>query len=824
MSRLEEAHNGNLLIVSADGFLEWDGHRLVTHPELPPILGVPQDSIFHVVDDRRGNRWYATADGLKRIGKGVAQRFIGTDTDPKGKMAAYRIFEDRSGNLLTSAGNGAYRLPRGKEVMDPILLQQGGRALFADYEGDLWVGTNGRGLNRFKEQVVHIFNEKDGLPNPLVTTVLTAHDGTLWAGNNCGGISWFDGTRFHAINGFANTCVNSLAEDADGDLWIGTYEGVFRRHGSAFTQYSVREGLPGKKVIAVRFGRDGSLWIATNAGLSRYKDGHFRTYTSADGLSSDRARSVYEYQGAIWAGTLRGLDRLEGDRFAGMSGKSPGGFTILGEDSAGGLYVDNDTLGVRRWENGNLSGILVPRPPLAMLTIGTEVWFSGAGIVRVSLEDLRQNLHNPEEPRDYLALSGSDGLTPALGAVTQPAAARTPDGRLWFAEFQGLAMVDPTSLQTAPKAEVHIGDIVIDREVRPAGKRLSLSASPHHIEIHFDTIEVGSPEHTHLQYRLDDVEPEWFDAEPVHTATYNNLPPGTHRFHVRACNRDGVWNRNGIVYDIVQAPYYYQTRLFQLAVIAAGILGIFGLHGVRLRQAAATLNARLEERVAERERIARELHDTLLQGFQGLMLHFQHALNQIPAHEPARETMKRAMAAADEVLVEGRDRVRDLRLEEGAAIELPGLVAAYGEELAKDGSARFRIAVVSTPERLHPLAGDEVYQIAREALSNAFRHAAATEVEVEITYQRDCLSVRVRDNGCGIAPEILAAGRKGHWGISGMRERADTIGAKLSIWSHPGRGTEIDLTVPAKVAYLSTGKDSLRQRVKEALFAGRPRK
>jgi signal transduction histidine kinase/ligand-binding sensor domain-containing protein len=823
LSRIEEAHDGHLLIVSADGFLEWDGHQLVPHPELTRLFGVAPNGIFHVVDDHSGNRWYATADGLKRIENGVVRRFIGADTDPKGKMAAYRIFEDRSGNLLTSAGNSVYRLPRGKDAMDPILPQQGGRALFVDQEGDLWAGTNGQGLNRFRQQVVHMFGEKDGLPNPLVMTVLTAHDGTLWAGNNCGGISWFDGKRFHTINGFENTCVNTLAEDADGDLWIGTYEGIFRRHGSVFTQYSVREGLPGKKVTSIRVASDGSMWIAHNAGLSQFKDGHFRTYTSAHGLSSDRARGIYEYQGAIWAATRLGFDHLAGDRFVRISDKTLGGFTMLGEDPAGGLYVDNDEQGVRRWENGNLSGILVPRSALAMLTTGKDVWFSGAGITRVSQEALRQDPQSPDEPRDYLEFSALDGLTPAIGAVTQPTAARTPDGRLWFAQFQGLAMIDPTDLQPAPKAEVHIGDIHIDRKVRPPANRLNLSAGPHHIEIHFDTIEVGSPEHTHLQYRLDDVESQWFDAEAVHTAIYNNPPPGTHRFHVRASNRDGVWDRSGIAYDIIQAPYYYQTRLFQLAVIAVGILGMFALHAFRLRQAQATLNTRLEERLAERERIARELHDTLLQGFQGLMLHFQRAFNQIPADAAARETMKHAMTAADEVLVEGRERVRDLRTEE-TATEFPDLVAAYGEELANGCDVKFKLALVSTPERLHPVVGDEVYQIAREALTNAFRHSAATEVEVEITYQREFLSVRVRDNGCGMAPEILTAGRKGHWGLSGMRERAAAIAAKLSIWSHPGRGTEIDLTVPAKVAYLSSGSDSLWQRIKEALFLGRPNK
>jgi signal transduction histidine kinase/ligand-binding sensor domain-containing protein len=818
VSRLEEGHNGDLLIVGSDGFLEWTGNQLIHHPTLPSILGVPRGDIYHVVDDHRGVRWYATSDGLKRIENGAAQRIIGADRDPKGKMAAYRILEDQSGNLLVAAGNSAYWLPQGKEMMEPILKGQGGRALFVDRNGDLWIGTNGNGLNRFKKQVVHMYGVKDGLPNSLVMTVFVSRDGTLWVANNCGGISWFDGSRFHTIDGFGNTCVNSLAQDAGGDLWMGTYDGVFRRHGSVFTQYSAKEGLPGKKVTAMISARDGSMWIATVSGLSRYKDGRFRKYTTADGLSSDRVQSVFEDRdGSIWAGTVRGLDRLKGDRFSPISFDGPDAFTVVGQDRAEEVYV-NDRLGLRRCENGKLSRVLVPHSVTGMLIIGNEAWFSGAGIFRAYRESLRRPGQSPDDPVDYLFLSAADGLTPALGGTTQPTVARTPDGRLWFSQFQGLAMVDPASLQPAPKAAVHIGDITVDRKVRAPGRRLSLSAGPHHIEIQFDTIEIASPERTRLQYRLEDVESEWFDAGPLHTAIYNNLPPGRHRFHVRASNRDGVWDRAGLVYEIVQAPYFYQTRLFQLAEVLAGILLIFGLHAFRLRLATATLNARLEERLAERERISRELHDTLLQGFQGLMLHFQRVLNEIPPHEPSRETMKNAMAAADEVLVEGRERVRDLRGEDAAATELSDLLAAYGQELATESVAEFKLTVVSTPERLHPVVGDEVYRIAREALANAFRHSESTNIEVEITYRREFLSVRVRDNGRGIERHVLTDGRKGHWGLSGMRERAGAIGAKLSFWSSPGRGTEIDLTIPAKRAYLSGRKNSLRRRFKEALF------
>jgi len=205
--------------------------------------------------------------------------------------------------------------------------------------------------------------------------------------------------------------------------------------------------------------------------------------------------------------------------------------------------------------------------------------------------------------------------------------------------------------------------------------------------------------------------------------------------------------------------------------------------------------------MAERERIARELHDTLLQGFQGLVLHFQAVLDQIPNGEPAQQTMKKALSQADQVLLEGRLRVRDLRAEGSTASELPQELAGYGEELAKDRAIAFKVTIVGSAQSLHPVVRDEIYRIAREALANAFRHSQASSIEVEIAYDHAAFWLRVRDNGSGIDQEILSNGRKGHWGLSGMRERAQTITAHLSIWSNPGAGTEIDLKVPAKVAY-----------------------
>jgi signal transduction histidine kinase len=241
---------------------------------------------------------------------------------------------------------------------------------------------------------------------------------------------------------------------------------------------------------------------------------------------------------------------------------------------------------------------------------------------------------------------------------------------------------------------------------------------------------------------------------------------------------------------------------------------VAGFYRLRLNQATARLNSRLEARLAERERIARELHDTLLQGFQGLTLHFQAALNHISGSELARTMMKKALGYADQVLLEGRERVRDLRSEATKPIDLVHELGSYGEELAKDQAAALKVTVAGSAQSIHPVVGDEIYRIAREALRNAFHHSNASSIDVEVTYDCASFCLRVRDNGCGIDQEILGVGRQGHWGLSGMRERAQNIGGQLSIWSKLGTGTEMVLRIPAKVAYASRRKESPRRRIK----------
>jgi signal transduction histidine kinase/ligand-binding sensor domain-containing protein len=803
INRIEETATGHLLVITSEGFMEWDGERAVPHPEFAVQFGVKAEEVFHVFEDSHGVTWFCTIQGVaRRIGGSIEEL---PPYGPNGH-GAFRAYEDPQGTVWIAKTEGLFRATAtGLELVIPGMNV---RSIFGDRDGNLWIGANGDGLFRFKDRAARIFTTADGLPNNAIMTVLASRDARIWAGANCGGLSVFDGRRFRTYNekdGLLNSCVWALAEDANHDLWVGTYGGgVFRFRDGRFTQYSKAQGLASNIVTGIVAARDGSLWIATPEAVSRLRDGRVRNYTMADGLSSNHAVRLYEDRsGAIWAGTVRGIDRLTGDRFAAVPSLPNVAVYPLGEDRAGGLNIFMATKGVFRLENKRLISVASDIVVTGMVeTKGGDAWLSGDSLYRFQPAGL-QGLQGHDEQLDYATFGRADGLDATEYSDGALNSALTHDSKLWVATPQGLAMLDLSRLpRTNRKPTIYMREIGVGRNVEPPGHDLVLPPGTHHVELYFDAIEISSPEKIRLQYRLDSVDSEWLDTgHPAH-AIYSNIPAGTHPFHVRACNRDGIWDRAGMVYSITQQPYFYETAWFQLAAVTAGFLLLAGWHRLRLRRATAGLNARLEERLAERERIARELHDTLLQGIQGVMWRFQAGAAQIPVGEPARQLIESALDRADEVIVEGRDRVKGLRTAEEKYSDLSETFAVMNAELAKEHAVPFQIILQGTPRALNPIVCDDVYQIGREALVNAFRHSLAQKIETEITFARTELRLRVRDNGCGVDSKILEdGGRPGHWGMTGMRERARKIGARLDIWSRQGNGTEVDLRIPASIAY-----------------------
>jgi signal transduction histidine kinase len=444
-----------------------------------------------------------------------------------------------------------------------------------------------------------------------------------------------------------------------------------------------------------------------------------------------------------------------------------------------------------------------------------SVWlYMGCGLVRVAATELNAAAADPTRRIPITVFDSSDGVAlRALPPLYRPQVAKTADGKLWFLPGDGVSVLDPRrlSINTLPPL-VGIEQVTADRKAYDAAPGLRLPPLVRDLQIEYTALSFVAPEKVRFRYKLEGYDRDWQDVGARRQAFYNDLPPRAYRFRVAASNNSGVWNEAGAFLDFSIAPVYYQRTWFRAASVVTVLALFWALYQFRLRQIAHDFQLRLDERVNERTRIARELHDTLLQSFQGLMLRFQSVRDLLPAHPAeAVAALDGALERADQAIVEGRDAVQNLRSSTTVANELAQAMTALAEDFAQGpngerSSVRFRASVEGTPRDLHPILRDDIHRIAGEALRNAFRHAQADRIEAEVTYGAREFRLRIRDDGKGIDPKHLSAGRERHWGLVSMRERAVQIGAQFNVWSEVGAGTEVELRVPGAVAYGTPGR------------------
>jgi signal transduction histidine kinase/ligand-binding sensor domain-containing protein len=805
INRIAEALSGHLLVTTNQGrVLEWNGHEVVNHPDPVGKLGVPEADIFEVFQDHDGTMWFSTRKGILRWGNKPLPRLR-----PPGvpaTTAVYRTYEDPQGYLWVLFVTGMYRV-NGDVVEETPVFDVRARSFCADRDGGFWVGTNGNGLIHLVRRVVYMFTRKDGLLSDIPMTVLASHDGRLWAGLNCG-LAVYDGKRFKPYaekEGLSNSCVWSLAEDRKGSLWIATYGGgLFRFRDGRFTQYSLEQGVPSKVVFRVIVAHDDSVWIATPDGVGHMEAGRFRTYTTADGLSSNQALSVFQDRSdTIWAATQVGINRLVGERFVRFPSEQPraGPLSIgFAQDFASNLYTLDSPKGISLIRNNEL---IVVNKYLNVLDMVEsphhDLWFSGiSGILRINSSDLEDSLANQNTPLDYELIDRADGLNSAQCSSGSPNMAITPDNKLWVATVKGLAVLDLAQLPRSSRAPKVFIEAVVDGETKTfSGNEAVLSPGSHHVELHLEAVDIASPEKVHLQYRLDGVDPGWLNANASQMAVYTNIPTGSHTFHVRASNSSGVWDRNGVSYSITQHPYFYQTDWFLALCVALIAFLAWSASQWRVQQAKARAQMQMEERLSERARIARDLHDTLLQGVQGLMLQFHVAAQEIPQGSRTRVSMERALATADRILREGRDRVTRLRLDNLTHTDLTEAFEAVAADFNREQQVRFSLKIEGRVQDVIPSVLHELYYIGREAIGNAFRHSNASVIAVSLNCGPKSVDLIVDDNGCGFDLFTLQSNpRRGHWGLQGMKERAEVIGATFKCQSTANKGTQVIVVVP----------------------------
>jgi signal transduction histidine kinase len=370
-------------------------------------------------------------------------------------------------------------------------------------------------------------------------------------------------------------------------------------------------------------------------------------------------------------------------------------------------------------------------------------------------------------------------------------------------------MIDPKqTFQNRIPPPVHIEEVLADRRSYSPRQGLRLPRLLRDLEIEYSALSFVAPQKVRFRYKLEGHDTEWQEPGTRRQAFYNDLRPRKYKFRVIACNNDGVWNEEGTTLDFSVAPAWYQTIWFRVSCVGGFVLLLWALYQLRLHQLQRKFNMTMEARVGERTRIARELHDTLLQSFQGLMLRFQTVDEMLPARPlDAKKVLEGALDRGDQAISEGRDAITDIRTSTLASHDLAKSITALmtdlSGELATDnqGSVTFRVLVEGAPRTVRPTLRDEIYRIARESLRNAFCHAQARHIETEIMYG-ESLRIRFRDDGKGIDPSVVErGGRSGHWGLPGIRERAKQIGAQLAVWSELGAGTEVELSIPGSIAY-----------------------
>lgn len=802
--RIVEAPNGHLLVITERGFNEFAGDELVPHPQLLAQLGVGEKEIFDVLRDRSGNTWYCTAMGVARETNGKIEKL---GTYARMGHRGIRVHEDPQGTIWIGKEEGLFRAT--SQGLELLADRMEVRSFFSDRDGNLWIGTNGDGLYRFKDSAVRMFTIKDGLPNNVVMSVV-AHDGAVWMGTNCGGITRFDGTNFQTYKepeGLLNTCIWALAVDVNHALWIGTWGGgAFRYHNGQFTQYAKSQGMADDVVTSIVAARDGSVWFGTLGGVTRLRNGQLQTFAPAKDFANQSVTGMFEDRdGVIWVGTQYGLYRLVNDQFERLESVPQIVVSPLGADRFGGLFVGLDIEpGPVTWRFDK-DRVDIMKEVSAYDIVETEqgeLWFGGNNISRV-LPGSFDHVRARDEPLSYEAFSPDDGLPTSQTSGSDRSLA-LHDGKLWVATPQGLAMFDLGRFPiTNAKPAIYLTDVTIGRNKERASREIVLPPGTNHVEIHFAAVELSAPEKIRLQYRLDGVDSEWLDAPRNPVAIYSNIPVGTRALRIRASNRNGVWDREGVVFNITQQPYFYQTRWFMALMFVLGALLIMLLYRLRVTQISRQMSARFDERLAERTRVARELHDTLLQTVQGSKMVAEHALKNSADQARMVRAMEQVATWMGQATEEGRAALNSLRASTTEKNDLAQAFRRAIDECARGSRTEVSFLVDGASREMHPVVRDEVYRIGYEAIRNSCAHSGADRLEVKLEYAHN-LTMRISDNGVGIDSDVVEKGKDGHFGLRGMKERAERISSKFTLVSSPDSGTAITLVVPGRVAFRSS--------------------
>lgn len=867
---LAASADGSLWVGGYGGLVQLHDGKLIRRYSV--ANGLAADPVASVAVDRGNTVWAGTANGLNRIDNGVVRTYTTKDGLPNNVVTDVNVDADNAMWLRTQNADISRKTPRAFALATYVGIS--GRAIrdmLKDRDGNLWVASSTEGLFRVQGQRISRFTSKDGLANNEVTSLLEDRDGNLWVGTNEGGLERFrDGlfTTYAKEEGLSDDHTHSVIEDDRGDVWVTTSAGLNRLRGNQIRVFTTADGLPSNDLFALGRDVDHNLWIGTRTGdVVRLLDGKFQTVattrvgkpqflttaivqdsagtlwlgtrgggltrkdadglhvlTTAHGLLTNALFALTEgLPGTLWVGTDGGLNSVTADRV--LTHLAPDGprdslILALHFDARDTLWIGTMDRGLFRLEKGRFTRYSTHQG-LPDDTVGDiledadgNLWVgTHKGISRLSRADLEAVARGTRARLVPIVFNNADGLkSEDLNTGTQPNAWRGRDGRLWFPSAKGVVVIDPKRLSFDTRAPLsRIEALLADQQVVDMRAPVRLAAGTRRLTFQYTAPSLSNPARTQFRYRLDGFDADWVTGGPQRLAEYTNLPPGRYTFHVGTRMESGAWNVQEAIIGLVLLPHAYQTAWFKLLVALVACSALWSAYRLRvnwLHAKAAVLE--------ERQRIARDIHDSIAQGLSAIIFHTQAALLSIAK---APQMTSTHLLSVQELAVSSLDDARysvwDLSPPVLDHKNLVESIASMARQLTKGRVAELEIQSNGTQWELRPAANHHAVLITQEAISNAIRHGHATQISVTIEYFPDALRLSVSDNGVGFVPSADSLKTKRGYGIRNMRYRADRLGAELEFDRPANGGTTVSLWIRKlgpwrKLWYRLTGNTTKR--------------
>ena len=769
------------------------------------------NSVRTIVRTADGTIWMGTIAGLRRI-----ENWNGGNPFLKPKVLSGNVcvmLESRTRDLwIGTYGTGAMRYREGKmePFTAPTLPHNNVLSMLDDGEGDIWIGTQG-GLLRLSPSAAVTVTPAGGLM-PSINTIYQDPRGTLFVTALNGKLYREKSQALIPVDMPANARgvpIRNVFRDSGGTLWMGTDgRGAIRMNGAEAVFYSKNEGLVNEFVRAFAEDAEGALWIGTDGGLSRWRNGQFENFGLKSGLVYESIRTLFlDKGGRLWVGTDGGLNQFQAGRFVTpepverLRGQK---VWAIHEDSGGGLWIGTHGAGLFLLKDGRLTQFTakqgLPSNKIHFIAEDAQenLWMSSpSGIISVSRRDLEALAKDFGRPVGFRVFGTSEGLsTNQMNGGVQPAGAVTPTGEFWFPSAKGAVRIAHETSDPGSAAPVLIERAAADGREVPLAPGLKLAPGNGKLEIQYTAIRLRSPDTIRFKYWLEALDPDWTDAGQRRVAYYTNVPAGDYRFHVVAYEITDPRNATEQVLDVHWQQHFYQTKWFLGLCLLALVSAAWGAYYQHVRNLRQRFAAVLEER----NRLAREMHDTLIQGCVGVSALLEAAsraqdVSPVISHDLLDRARDEVRAAVDEA----RLAVWNLRQGSGSGEDLVRAASELARRTSLETGIPVEFSADGTPFALGAESERSLLMLIREAMHNALRHAAPTQLLVSLGFERGTLEARVEDNGCGFDPERAPNGN-GHYGLIGMRERVEKLGGEFSLESAPGWGTKVRLKIPRRLA------------------------